>query len=427
MRKVGGVVAVGMLSLSIGINARAADIDGILNCSCGDRLNILVKNKKAEWVSKDTDVVEIVSGKLYVVGKGTCVIQDKNSGYSISIVSEGLSDKASTMVTMNYGDVDKDVFVKDQTVKRVTRESKPEETEGTVVENTGEEKLIVDLVKPELNIYEYNGTLGESLDLSVSGVESVPVFKSSNEYVASVDSNGHVELVGEGTSVIYAMTEENILECALSVKLPTLDTSDMTLRRGEVGQIFVFDNNANLPVTYQVVDGFGRVDSNGVVSVDDGSYVVVRTFIGDSLWYDKKFISVSINEEYWLGMQSAIKECLGTPYVFGGVTPKVGLDCSAYVSYVYRSVGLVGSRYTAQGLYNISTPTEEPQPGDMVFFMGTYDAGEYITHIGIYAGNNEMYHSGNPNKKVSLDTDYWQSHLVGYGTLINENTPKLGK
>lgn len=426
MRKVGGLLAVGVISLSVGLSAKAADIEGMLNCSCGDRLNILVNNKKAEWVSKDTSIVRVTSGKLYVVGEGTCLIKDEKSGYTISITSEG-SSGSSAMVTMNYGDVDKDIYVKDETVKRVTRESKPEEPEGVVVENTKDEKLIVNLVKPELNMYRYDGTLGESFDLSVSGLETTPVFKSSNEVVASVDSVGHVTLNSEGTSVIYVMTEENILECNVSVRLPVLDTSDMTLRSGEVGQIFVFDNNANLPISYQVVEGSGHVDSTGLVSVDDGSYVVVRTYIGDSLWYDKKFISVSINEEYWLGMQGAIEECLGTPYVFGGVTPRVGLDCSAYVSYVYQSVGLIGGRYTAQGLYNLSTPTEEPQPGDMVFFTGTYDAGEYITHIGIYAGNNEMYHSGNPNKKVSLDTDYWQSHLVGYGTLINENTPKLGK
>ena len=30
-------------------------------------------------------------------------------------------------------------------------------------------------------------------------------------------------------------------------------------------------------------------------------------------------------------------------------------------------------RLGAQGLYNISTPVSDPQPGDLVFFVGTYD------------------------------------------------------
>jgi len=47
---------------------------------------------------------------------------------------------------------------------------------------------------------------------------------------------------------------------------------------------------------------------------------------------------------------------------------------------------------TAQGLYNICTPVSqsEAQPGDLIFFTGTYDAGVPVTHIGIYVGNGKM-------------------------------------
>ena len=36
-------------------------------------------------------------------------------------------------------------------------------------------------------------------------------------------------------------------------------------------------------------------------------------------------------------------------------------------------------RLGAQGLYNISTPVSDPQPGDLVFFVGTYDLS--LIHI----------------------------------------------
>lgn len=43
----------------------------------------------------------------------------------------------------------------------------------------------------------------------------------------------------------------------------------------------------------------------------------------------------------------------------------------------------------------------------MVFFHSTYDAGTYITHVGIYQGNNRMYHAGDP-----IGKDYVFSELI---------------
>ena len=65
---------------------------------------------------------------------------------------------------------------------------------------------------------------------------------------------------------------------------------------------------------------------------------------------------------------------LGYPYVWGGSSPSTSFDCSGFVSYVLTNSGLCNTgRLGAQGLYNISTPVSNPQPGDLVFFVGTYD------------------------------------------------------
>ena len=37
---------------------------------------------------------------------------------------------------------------------------------------------------------------------------------------------------------------------------------------------------------------------------------------------------------------------------------------------------------------------KDAKPGDLVFFHSTYDAGTYVTHVGIYAGENRMFHAG---------------------------------
>ena len=72
---------------------------------------------------------------------------------------------------------------------------------------------------------------------------------------------------------------------------------------------------------------------------------------------------------------------------------------------------------TAQGLYDICTPVSqsEAQPGDLIFFTGTYDAGVPVTHIGIYVGNGQMIHCGHPcstrpsihhtGRAISMDLD----------------------
>lgn len=62
-------------------------------------------------------------------------------------------------------------------------------------------------------------------------------------------------------------------------------------------------------------------------------------------------------------------------------------------------------------------PLSEAKAGDLVFFHSTYDAGTYITHIGIYQGNNRMFHAGDPIGYTDLTSSYWQQHLVGAGRI----------
>ena len=106
---------------------------------------------------------------------------------------------------------------------------------------------------------------------------------------------------------------------------------------------------------------------------------------------------------------------VGYPYVWGGSSPETSFDCSGFVSYVLTSTGLCNTgRLGAQGLYNISTPVSDPQPGDLVFFVGTYDTSG-ISHVGIYVGDGMMLHCGDPISYTNLNTSYWQSHFYAYG------------
>lgn len=110
---------------------------------------------------------------------------------------------------------------------------------------------------------------------------------------------------------------------------------------------------------------------------------------------------------------------LGYPYVWGGSSPST-FDCSGYVSWVinHSGVGNVG-RQTAQGLYNLCTPITRAkmQPGDLVFFTGTYSTANPVTHVGIYIGGGRMIHCGSPISYASIDSNYWASHFYSGGRL----------
>lgn len=117
---------------------------------------------------------------------------------------------------------------------------------------------------------------------------------------------------------------------------------------------------------------------------------------------------------------SEAEKYLGYPYVFGGSSPETSFDCSGYVCYVLNHSGVYSlDRTTAQGLYNICEPVSRAnaKPGDLVFFTGTYDCSDIVSHVGFYSGDGKMLHAGDPIQYTSIDSSYWQSHFYSFGRL----------
>ena len=105
-------------------------------------------------------------------------------------------------------------------------------------------------------------------------------------------------------------------------------------------------------------------------------------------------------------------------YHIWGDSPSTSFDCSGLVQWCYGKAGIALPR-TAQEQYNVTQhiPLSEAKAGDLVFFHSTYNAGTYITHVGLYVGNNRMYHAGNPIGYADLTGSYWQQHLAGAGRI----------
>jgi len=77
------------------------------------------------------------------------------------------------------------------------------------------------------------------------------------------------------------------------------------------------------------------------------------------------------------------RQFLGTPYRFGGKTPK-GFDCAGYARYLYLHFGHTLAPYSG-GQYRQGVKVEnveEMRPGDLVFFGGRHHHGA-VGHTGI--------------------------------------------
>ena len=124
-----------------------------------------------------------------------------------------------------------------------------------------------------------------------------------------------------------------------------------------------------------------------------------------------------LNDEKFATLITEAEKYLGYPYVWGGSNPDTSFDCSGFVSYVLTNSGLVMTgRLGAQGLYNVCTPVSKAnaQPGDLIFFVGTYDTPG-VSHVGIYVGDGVMMHCGDPIQYTSINSSYWQQHFYAFG------------
>ncbi|WP_141559841.1 coiled-coil domain-containing protein [Bacillus toyonensis] len=110
------------------------------------------------------------------------------------------------------------------------------------------------------------------------------------------------------------------------------------------------------------------------------------------------------------GVIGKAKGYLGLPYVWGSASPSNGgFDCSGFISYIF-GVG----RQDVAGYWNSVSRISSPQPGDLVFFQGTYKAGP--SHIGIYVGNGQMIHASDKGIAYGdINSSYNKKHFLGYG------------
>ena len=104
---------------------------------------------------------------------------------------------------------------------------------------------------------------------------------------------------------------------------------------------------------------------------------------------------------------------VGVRYRWGGMSPR-GFDCSGFIGYVMRAVGVSVPR-TTDAMWSTGRAVERSrlQVGDIVFFTTTRPGP---SHAGIYIGNNQFIHASSGFGHVtvtSMDYRYYRPRYLG--------------
>ncbi len=111
---------------------------------------------------------------------------------------------------------------------------------------------------------------------------------------------------------------------------------------------------------------------------------------------------------------------LGTPYHYGGTSPRTGFDCSGFVRYVFLKTRRIELPRRSEDMSRVGVRIKGNQlrPGDLVFYS---TQGWPYSHVGIYIGNAKFIHSPHTGRNVEIvdmSLRYWQAHYNGARRIV---------
>ena len=164
---------------------------------------------------------------------------------------------------------------------------------------------------------------------------------------------------------------------------------------------------------YAIVGYFGTGSKVDITGKTGNWYAV--TYNGQKGYVSSDYIKLSNSTSQAGQIIATAKEYLGTPYVWGGTSPR-GFDCSGFIQYVFNQYGYKLYRVAADMYRNNGTHVDKSnlQPGDLVFFSSS---SESVGHVGMYIGNGQFIHASSGSGKVVITElegcSYYITHYVG--------------
>lgn len=220
-----------------------------------------------------------------------------------------------------------------------------------------------------------------------------------------------VQAVEKTTSETFSAIETTVVRSYASIYSTSI---------GQIGngtQVTVLDEWSEF---YKVdcYDMTGYIAKEQIVRRADGKYYV-NCQKGSTETTSMAGVDLSDVLRLRASVMALAQEQLGDPYVYGGARPGA-FDCSGFTSYVYQNHNFEIHRtadYQMQDGMIVSR--DNLQPGDLIFFRDP-GAPWLATHVGIYAGDNQIIHAGVSRGIcfASLDTQWFASRYVGARRMI---------
>jgi cell wall-associated NlpC family hydrolase len=123
------------------------------------------------------------------------------------------------------------------------------------------------------------------------------------------------------------------------------------------------------------------------------------------------------------------KTLIGTPYKYASTDPKVGFDCSGFITYVFNHFNILVPRSSID-FTNVGTPIrpENAKPGDLILFTGTDSTEKFVGHMGLVVANDnnqlDFIHSTSGKKHgvtITPFNDYYHSRFMKTIRIFPEN------
>jgi cell wall-associated NlpC family hydrolase len=113
------------------------------------------------------------------------------------------------------------------------------------------------------------------------------------------------------------------------------------------------------------------------------------------------------------------KTFLGVRYKYGSAEPSKGLDCSGFVTVVFKhfkvQVPRVSKDFTNEGM---TVSLQQAKPGDIILFTGSDNSSGIVGHMGIItsSGKEPEFINSSSGKNIgviiSKVSGYWKTHFV---------------